>query len=111
MAITSTTETFSLAALEAMALGKPMLMTDVGGAREQVRHGHSGLLVPVGDVQAMAEGLAHWLEPTTRQAMGRHAQAVVHAAFDIATMVRAFEGQFRALVEGWPPEPVTALHA
>ena len=111
MAITSTTETFSLAALEAMALGKPMLMTDVGGAREQVHHGHSGLLVPVGDVQAMAEGLAHWLEPTTRQAMGRHAHNAVHAAFDIATMVRAFEGQFRALVEGWPPEPVVALHA
>ena len=100
MAITSTTETFSLAALEAMALGKPMLMTDVGGAREQVRHGHSGLVVPVGDVEAMAEGMAHWLDVNVLNAMGRRAQATVRASFDLPVMVRAYERQFQSLVEG-----------
>jgi glycosyltransferase involved in cell wall biosynthesis len=98
MAITSTTETFSLAALEAMALGKPLLMTDVGGAREQVRHGHSGWLVPAGDVNAMAEALARWLEPTARVAMGRRAAAEVRERFDLAAMVHGFEQQFNALV-------------
>lgn len=100
MAITSTTETFSLAALEAMALGKPMLMTDVGGASEQLRHGYSGVLVPVGDVEAMADGMAHWLDVNVLNAMGRRAQATVRASFDLPTMVRAFEHQFRWLVEG-----------
>ena len=98
MAITSTTETFSLAALEAMALGKPLLMTDVGGAREQVRHGHNGWLVPVGDVNAMAEALARWLDPTAREAMGRRAAAQVREHFELAGMVQGFERQFSALV-------------
>ena len=98
MAITSTTETFSLAALEAMALGKPLLMTDVGGAREQVRHGHNGWLVPVGDVNAMAEALGRWLEPTAREAMGRRAAAEVRERFELAGMVQGFERQFSALV-------------
>lgn len=98
MAITSTTETFSLAALEAMALGKPLLMTDVGGAREQVRHGHNGWLVPVGDVQAMAGALARWLEPNARAAMGLRAAAEVRERFELAGMVHGFERQFNALV-------------
>jgi glycosyltransferase involved in cell wall biosynthesis len=98
MAITSTTETFSLAALEAMALGKPLLMTDVGGAREQVRHGHSGWLVPVGDVNAMAGALARWQDPAAREAMGRRAAAEVRERFELAGMVRGFERQFNALV-------------
>jgi glycosyltransferase involved in cell wall biosynthesis len=97
MAITSTTETFSLAALEAMALGKPLLMTDVGGAREQVRHGHNGWLVPVGDVQAMAGALARWLEPNARAAMGLRAAAEVRERFELAGMVQGFERQFSAL--------------
>jgi glycosyltransferase involved in cell wall biosynthesis len=97
MAITSTTETFSLAALEAMALGKPLLMTDVGGAREQVRHGHNGWLVPVGDVQAMAGALARWLDPAAREAMGQRAAAQVREHFELAGMVQGFERQFSAL--------------
>ena len=98
MAITSTTETFSLAALEAMALGKPLLMTDVGGAREQVRHGHNGWLVPVGDVNAMAGALTRWLDPAAREAMGRRAAAEVRERFELAGMVHGFERQFNALV-------------
>lgn len=113
MAITSTTETFSLAALEAMALGKPMLMTDVGGAREQVRHGHSGLLVPVGDVRAMAEGMACWLDGNVLNAMGQRAQATVRASFDLPVMVRAYERQLQSLVEGdtEPAPTVSELRA
>jgi glycosyltransferase involved in cell wall biosynthesis len=98
MAITSTTETFSLAALEAMALGKPLLMTDVGGARDQVRHGHSGWLVPVGDVNAMAGALARWLDPAAREAMGRRAAAEVRERFELAGMVHGFEQHFNALM-------------
>lgn len=98
MAITSLTETFSLAALEAMALGKPVLMTDVGGAREQVRHGHNGWLVPVGDVPAMAQGLQQGLDPARRRAMGVQAAADVRARFDLSTMVQGFERQFATLL-------------
>ena len=39
MTLVSHAETFSFAALESMALGKPLVMSDIGGASEQVVHG------------------------------------------------------------------------
>ncbi|HEX7690331.1 MAG TPA: glycosyltransferase, partial [Burkholderiaceae bacterium] len=57
MALTSRTETFSLAALEAMAMGKPMVMARIGGAAEQVDDGVDGLLYPPGDVAALTDAL------------------------------------------------------
>src|SRR5581483_11365546 len=47
-------ETFSLAALESMALAKPLVMSDIGGASEQVLHGQTGLLFEPGDITALA---------------------------------------------------------
>jgi glycosyltransferase involved in cell wall biosynthesis len=44
-------ETFSLAALESMALAKPLVMSDIGGASEQVLHGQTGLLFEPGDIR------------------------------------------------------------
>ena len=52
-------ETFSIAALEAMALGKPMVLTDIGGAREQVNHGENGLLYRVGRYGCLGRMPAH----------------------------------------------------
>ncbi len=43
--------------LEAMAMGKPVLASDVGGHRELIRHGETGWLFPAGDASALAEAL------------------------------------------------------
>lgn len=51
----SESEAFGLAALEGMASGVPVVATDVGGVPEVVRHGETGFLAPVGDIDAMAE--------------------------------------------------------
>lgn len=44
--------------LEAMAMGKALVASDVGGHRELIRHNHTGLLFPAGDVDALAAALA-----------------------------------------------------
>jgi len=59
----SESESFGLAALEAMAAGVPVLATDAGGLPEVIRHGVSGLLSEVGDVAGMAAHALRLLEP------------------------------------------------
>ena len=44
--------------LEAMAMGRAVVASDIGGHRELIRHGHTGLLFPAGNVAALAETLA-----------------------------------------------------
>jgi N-acetyl-alpha-D-glucosaminyl L-malate synthase BshA len=51
----SETESFGLAALEAMACGVPVIASHVGGLPEVVRDGEAGFLYPVGDVAGMTE--------------------------------------------------------
>ncbi|MFH1378881.1 MAG: glycosyltransferase [bacterium] len=51
-------ESFSNAALEAMACGKPVIITDVGGNAELVTHNKDGILVPPKDIKMMAQKIA-----------------------------------------------------
>jgi glycosyltransferase involved in cell wall biosynthesis len=56
---------------EAMASGLPVVATDVGGVREMVVDGHSGLLVPVRSPQRLADAIGHLsARPEARRAMG-----------------------------------------
>jgi glycosyltransferase involved in cell wall biosynthesis len=50
-------EDFGLTAVEVQAAGRPVIAAAGGGALETVRHGETGLLVPVGDIEAMAEAM------------------------------------------------------
>src|SRR6185369_7975441 len=58
MTLCSVTETFSLAALEAMAIGRPVVLSDVGGASEMVVPRWNGMLFPVHDTDAYVARLA-----------------------------------------------------
>jgi L-malate glycosyltransferase len=59
----SESESFGLAALEAMACGVPVLATEAGGLPEVIRHGVSGMLAPIGDVETMAKHALFLLDP------------------------------------------------
>ncbi len=74
-------ETFSIAALEAMALEKPMVMTKIGGAAEQIIHGENGYLYKRGDITALADALHQLMESKRRGQMGHHARATVAEKF------------------------------
>jgi glycosyltransferase involved in cell wall biosynthesis len=93
--LASQTETFSIASLEAMAMGKPMVMSDVGGAREQVTDGDNGLLFPQGDVAALAACLQRLASPAESRAMGERAMQRVRERFSFARMIAEYD----ALIE------------
>ena len=89
--LTSFTEAFSLAAIEAMALGLPVVHSEVGGAAEMIRAGRNGFLYPAGDTAALAERLAKLVERGARERMGARAREAVEAQFSERAMVDAYE--------------------
>ena len=83
-------ETFSIAALESMALGKPMVLTRIGGAEEQVQHGINGFLFERGDVATLAHLLRRMTAATDRLSMGAVAARDVRERFTIRRMIERF---------------------
>lgn len=64
-------ESFGLVGLEAMAHGRPVVACDLGGVREWLDPGRTGLLAPVGDVGALANALGEVLgQPERARALG-----------------------------------------
>jgi len=86
--------------LEAMAMGKPVVATAVGGNPELVEPRVSGLLVPPGDPQALAGAVISLLEDPKRcQAMGEKGRARVLAIFSKQRMVADYEKLWLELLE------------
>ncbi|WP_439817596.1 glycosyltransferase family 4 protein [Zavarzinia sp. CC-PAN008] len=93
-------EAFGRIAVEAQAMGRPMIATGHGGSRETVLDGETGWLVPPGDAQAMAEtlALALDLDLDTRLALARRARGHIEANFSIAHMTAATLDVYRSLL-------------
>ena len=91
-------ETFSLAALEAMALGRPVVLSDIGGAAEMVRPGVEGFLFPAGDTAALVGRLAALADADVRSPMGAAARETVLARFSEDAMVERYEALLQELV-------------
>jgi len=82
---------------EAMALAKPVVATDMGGAREIVEEGKTGLLVPPGDSEALAEAVGKILLSGDRgRAMGREGQRRVQSHFGQKRLVEGTLIAYRA---------------
>lgn len=91
MALCSFTEAFSLAAIEAMALSRPLVHADVGGAAEMIVPGWNGFLFPVGDTRALVDKLAILADRAVSRRMGNNARDVVERLFSERTMVDRYE--------------------
>ena len=95
VALASDWEGFGLALLEAMAAGRPVVATAVGGVPEVVSDGESGILVPAADMFGFAEALARLLrDDTTRQRMGAAAARRARETFAIDRMRSATQAVY-----------------
>jgi len=97
----SLTEALPTVVAEAMAAGRPIVATTVGGIPEMVRHGEAALLVPPADPEALAAAVCRLLaNPRQAAAMGRAGRRLVAARFDIRTQSRQLADDYRALAAG-----------
>ena len=95
---TSDAESFCLSILEAMCFGCPSVSTRVGGIPEVVEDNESGLLVPAGDVAALAKALESLIhDQPRRNGLGRAAQARARERFSAEVIVPRYEALYRRL--------------
>jgi glycosyltransferase involved in cell wall biosynthesis len=88
-------ESFGLAALEAMATGRPVVATLNGGLPELVVDGKTGFTVPPGDTDALAAAMrAYEEDPSLRAAHGAAGRARSEARFDIRRCAEAYLALF-----------------
>jgi glycosyltransferase involved in cell wall biosynthesis len=90
-ALCSHSEALSLAALEALALGRPVLHSAVGGAAEMIEPGRNGYLFAPGDTPALVEHLTQLADPALRRRMATAARATVELRFTERAMVERYE--------------------
>jgi N-acetyl-alpha-D-glucosaminyl L-malate synthase BshA len=95
----SESESFGLAALEAMACGVPVVASDVGGIPDVVKDGETGFLAPVGDVIAMAEAARRLLtDRPLHQTMSLLARRRVEESFQLDPAVDRYEALYRRVL-------------
>ncbi|MBU8922679.1 MAG: glycosyltransferase [Bacteroidales bacterium] len=93
-------EGLPLAILEAMAAGRPIVTTDVGGNREAVENGITGLLVEAGDPKALADAIEDlWSDKEQRALMGKAGRERVLERFSASRMVAETEKIYSSLLE------------
>lgn len=102
IAVPSWTEGFGRVVVEAMAAGRPVVATSVGGIPEIVEEGVTGLLIPPRDPPGLAQGLLRLCkDPQLREQMGRLGQSAAKN-FDIKRHVHHFQQTYEAILRAYP---------
>jgi glycosyltransferase involved in cell wall biosynthesis len=93
-------ENFPTVALEALAVGRPLIGTRVGGIPELIGHGDNGLLVEAGDVAALADAMSSLLDdPELAARMGARS-AERAGEYSIALFLDRLEEHYREVING-----------
>lgn len=100
-AYASLRESLPLAVLEAMAMGLPIVSSDVGDVADALGHGEAGVVVPPGDPTALARAIdALAADPVRRAQLGRNAQRTAMSRFAPRRLAREIEAAWVALAGG-----------
>jgi sugar transferase (PEP-CTERM/EpsH1 system associated) len=109
-ALSSLAEGVSLCILEAMAAGKPVVATKIGGNPEVVVDGETGILVPPKDASVMADAIIKLLnDAELRERMGAAGRRRVEEKFSLDRMVREYESIYEECLK--PANPLTRKRA
>ncbi|MGH9420415.1 MAG: glycosyltransferase, partial [Thermoanaerobaculia bacterium] len=96
--LSSLEEGISNAVLEAMACGVPIVTTDAGGMSEAVTNGVEGFVVPIRDINALADRIEQLAgDHELRHEMGAAARTRAESDFSLARQVATFEQMYRTL--------------
>jgi glycosyltransferase involved in cell wall biosynthesis len=99
--LSSVSEGFSLATVEAMAAGKPVIVTRSGGPQEIVEDGRTGFLTPPSDPDAMAKKICELLaNPERAAALAQMARTKVVNTFSLDKMVDEYERLYLLHLKG-----------
>jgi glycosyltransferase involved in cell wall biosynthesis len=90
--------------LEAMAAGRPVVATNVGGARDLISHGENGLLARPDDVESLAEGLKRMLgDATQREIMAEKARFRARS-FDFPQIAKRYIALYEEILASYGRE-------
>ena len=100
--------------LEALAAGKAVVASEVGAISDVIRHGATGLLVPPGDADALADALCFLIEDQeARRRLGQNGRELVRGAYDFERTVGQYDdlyqrvlGEAGMLGTGWAASPM-----
>jgi glycosyltransferase involved in cell wall biosynthesis len=95
----SENEGLPLASVEAMGMGKPVVLTRCGGVPELVEDGANGILVPPKDPRALAQGILGVLDnPGLAERIGSAARGAIREAFSLTKMAESYQRLYRDLI-------------
>jgi glycosyltransferase involved in cell wall biosynthesis len=98
--LSSSSEGFSIATIEAMAAGVPVVATRSGGPEEIIEDQVDGCLVETGSPIALADGILDCLNDSTRaKSMARSAKAKVRNQFSLESMKEQYFALYNKLLE------------
>lgn len=88
LVLPSLCENFPMSVIEGMAAGLPVVATPTGAVEDIIEHGRTGLLVPAGDVTALADAISRLIEdPALREELGRQARRFHRANLEMSPYV------------------------